>query len=394
MRSDARAVGIDRLHVDPGTLAVSFAEIARLRGHSTETLRAVDFETRSVLQPWEDPVTLAANAAKPLVEAPDEFGLLVVCTETGLDFGKPLSSYLHRALGLASACKNFEVKHACYAGTAGLRLACDWVRGPSARGRKALVVMTDVARRHEDVSELTAGIGAVALAVSAAPRLLVIEPHSGTAASETYDVARPTPSGEWIDPVLSLASYLDLFESAWTDFASTGGVSLSDFAMFAYHCPLVSLAKRAHALHCELDGVFEAAAVDASFQNRVAPGLRYNRRLGNIYSGSLYLSLLALAETGLAPQSRVGCFSYGSGACAEFFAAVTTESTAHLARAVCLARSLDLRQTIDLDTYLEMSRATEQQLLARNMAVDLDRAPAGRLALAEVRDHHRLYQWL
>jgi 3-hydroxy-3-methylglutaryl CoA synthase len=58
----------------------------------------MQFVRRSANSPIEDPVTLSVNAAEPIVEAagPRSFGLLILATETGLDFGKPLSSYVHR----------------------------------------------------------------------------------------------------------------------------------------------------------------------------------------------------------------------------------------------------------------------------------------------------------
>src|SRR5690625_3571060 len=50
----------------------------------------------------------------------------------------------------------------------------------------------------------------------------------------------------------------------------------------------------------------------------------YNKDVGNIYTGSLYLSLLSLLEQkeDLEAGSRIGLFSYGSGAVGEFFTGI------------------------------------------------------------------------
>ena len=50
----------------------------------------------------------------------------------------------------------------------------------------------------------------------------------------------------------------------------------------------------------------------------------YNRNVGNIYTGSLYLSLISLLEQGdqLKDGSRIGLYSYGSGAVGEFFTGI------------------------------------------------------------------------
>lgn len=51
-----------------------------------------------------------------------------------------------------------------------------------------------------------------------------------------------------------------------------------------------------------------------------------NANVGNIYTGSLYLSLLSLLENGrLKAGDLVGLFSYGSGAMAEFYSANVVE---------------------------------------------------------------------
>src|SRR5690606_38375581 len=48
--------------------------------------------------------------------------------------------------------------------------------------------------------------------------------------------------------------------------------------------------------------------------------IKYNKEVGNVYTGSLFLSLISLLETGkLKAGSLIGLYSYGSGAVAEFF---------------------------------------------------------------------------
>src|SRR5699024_5010590 len=55
--------------------------------------------------------------------------------------------------------------------------------------------------------------------------------------------------------------------------------------------------------------------------NNLKQSQLYNRDVGNIYTGSLYLSLLSLLENeeNLSEGGRIGMFSYGSGAVGEFF---------------------------------------------------------------------------
>ena len=52
----------------------------------------------------------------------------------------------------------------------------------------------------------------------------------------------------------------------------------------------------------------------------------YNRYVGNIYTGSLYLSLISLLENrDLRTGETIGLFSYGSGSVGEFYSATLVE---------------------------------------------------------------------
>ena len=61
---------------------------------------------------------------------------------------------------------------------------------------------------------------------------------------------------------------------------------------------------------------------------RYDESIQYSRRVGNLYTGSLYLGLISLLENSSALQAgdRVGLFSYGSGAVSEFFTGILEEN--------------------------------------------------------------------
>lgn len=406
----AFSVGIDDLNLYASTLAINFADIAAARGIPAKDFQHVQFARRSVVPPYEDPITLAVNAAKPIVDAAgaNNFELLIVATETGVDYGKPLSSYVHKYLGLGSCCRHFELKHACYAGTAAIQMATAWVRSLAAPGKKALVVMTDIARRlFDQPSEVTAGAGAVALAIAAEPRVLVIEISSGCAAREVYDVARPAPALEWIDPVLSISAYLDLLEMAWDAYrrAASVGTFEDRFAYMLYHTPFVSLIEKAHQLLVEGDRQdVTAEEIAASFERMVRPALRYSRELGNIYSGSLYAALAGLMDfvPAVVSGTRIGLFSYGSGAGAEFLSGLVCTEAHALIAAQRIGERLASRRKIGVAEYEAAVLAVERSLMVPEFEPDRD-MPAGHydhmyrgkrlLVLERVRNHYRTYAW-
>jgi hydroxymethylglutaryl-CoA synthase len=182
---------------------------------------------------------------------------------------------------------------------------------------------------------------------------------------------------------------------AWEDYEVSSGSSGDDFAVLAYHCPLVSLVEQAHALHMEIAAPESTPdEVADSLDRRVLPGMRYNRRLGNIYSGSLYASLLGLLEgCEPPPGSRAGCFSYGSGACGEFFSARTTSASGAALREAEAGRCLDERTAVDFDAYLELLDASAAQLAASDLTLTPTAGPTPRLALTGIDNHHRRYEW-
>jgi 3-hydroxy-3-methylglutaryl CoA synthase len=410
-RMNSPQVGIDDLNIYGSTLSVDTAVLAEARGIAPRDVALTGFDRRSLLPPWEDAVTLAVNAARPLVDSAgrDAFELLIVATESGIDWGKPISSYVHRHLRLGSRCRNIEVKHACYAGTAAVRMASAWLRAGEAAGKKALVVMTDVARRHfGDPGELTSGTGAAALSLSEAPGVMVIEPVSGYSSREVYDVARPTTTGEWADPVLSLAAYLDLIEDAWASYRAATGLDVAIDQRFRYllfHTPLLSLVEDAHRLLLEFDGHDIAPAeVRASFDRMVRPALHYARELANTYSGSVYCLLAGLLDGDgeLDAGLRVGLCSYGSGSCAEILDGIVVDTARERIRRHGIAAHLAARTAVGIELYERLAREVEVINLARDYRPAHDFVPghfessyAGRerLVLQQIENWHRSYGW-
>lgn len=100
--------GIESINAYVGRASVGVRELFEDRDLDMNRFANLMMDQRSVNLPCEDPVTNAVNAAKPIVDAMspaerDRIELLVVGTESGLDFGKPISTYVHHHLGLSPA---------------------------------------------------------------------------------------------------------------------------------------------------------------------------------------------------------------------------------------------------------------------------------------------------
>jgi 3-hydroxy-3-methylglutaryl CoA synthase len=188
--------------------------------------------------------------------------MLVVGTESGIDYGKPISGWVHRLCGLSPNCRSFEVKHACYGGTAALRTAASWVASGVRPGKKALVISTDLSRPpHSGRVHIEQSVGthspefilggcAIAAIVGDEPAVLELElDRAGYWTQEIADTFRPTSRDEEGDQIESLCSYLDALDGAYDHFESVVGEIDYDasFSRHIYHVPFPGMAREAHA---------------------------------------------------------------------------------------------------------------------------------------------------
>ena len=404
-------VGIERLAVYVPQHALRLTDLAAARGVPPDKLTSgLGVQEMAIAAPCEDVVTLAATAGARLLRAadvdPDAIGMLLVATETGVDHSKPVSIFVHDLLGIGPRCRVYELKHACYAGTAALMTAADWVRAGGNRARRALVIAADIARYAlGSPGEPTQGAGAVAMLVGPEPRAFALGETSGTHAGNVHDFWRPLDRREAIvDGKYSVECYLDALAGAFGAYRAgecpplAPGEALSDrLARLLYHTPFPKMAMKAHRRLVELDWraaperwrdvaprLEEAAA--ASFRGLAAPALQAVSRVGNTYTASLYFCLAALleAEGRTLAGRRLGLFSYGSGCCAEFFTGVVPSGVEAVAEAG-VERLLAERRFIDVDAYERLIRAGEA---GGEPPADF----AGEFVFAGVRDERREYR--
>jgi hydroxymethylglutaryl-CoA synthase len=393
-------VGIEALAVSFPETYVSLADLADARGVApSKYLEGIGTRRMAIPGLDEDTVTLAARAADECLRragvSRDAVGLLAVGTETAVDHSKPVASYVQGLVGIGPRCRVFETKHACYGGTAALQLALDWIRSGSAAGRKALVVCADIARYGlRTPGEPTQGAGAVALLVSDAPRLVELHAGvSGLAAADVHDFWRPLYSKDaLVDGHYSVQCYLDALSGAYQDHRALVGAQAGyadGFAAIAYHVPYGKMARKAHRQLRQLDG---DATPDASFDAQVAPGLVLPAEIGNIYTGSLYLSLASLLEHG--PElggRRIGLFSYGSGNCAEFFTGTVGPEAQAWVRSLELPARLAARRALSMAEY-EAIMVEREGLDTRPYAGDVRPAGQAPFAYLGTQDERRRYR--
>jgi hydroxymethylglutaryl-CoA synthase len=278
-------------------------------------------EKMAVAPITQDAVTLAANAALRIIDEEDleKIDLVIFGTESGIDNSKSGAVYVHDLLGIQEHARCIELKQACYGATAGIQLAKGHVAlNPESR---VLVLGSDISRYGIGTAgEVTQGAGAVAMIISAEPRILALENESSYLTADVMDFWRPIYSETaFVDGKYSNEQYIAFFLNTWEEFKAKYGATLADFEAICFHLPYTKMGMKA--LREVLDEGSEAdrERLSAHYQTSTV----YNKIVGNIYTGSLYLSLLSLLELSddLKAGDKIGLFSYGSGAVGEFFAA-------------------------------------------------------------------------
>jgi polyketide biosynthesis 3-hydroxy-3-methylglutaryl-CoA synthase-like enzyme PksG len=410
-----KSIGIEALNVYCGPARIGVPELFEGRGLDARRLGNLLMDARSVNLPIEDPVTNAVNAAAPIVAGltpaeRDRIQVLAVSTESGVDYSKSVTSYVHEHLGLSRNCRLLEVKQACYAATGAVQLAVGYLASAVAPGAKALVIGSDVALvdGRAEYAEPATGAGAAAMLLGDQPRVLRMDLGGfGLYSYETLDSARPAPTFDIADADLSLFTYLDCMAGAYRDYTSrVEAVDLrKTFDYLAMHTPFGGMVRAAHRkLMRDVAGATPAEAA-ADFQARVEPSLAYPRQVGNLCSASVYLALASLIEQVRPEQdARVGLFSYGSGCSSEFFSGVVPAGAAEVVKPLRIAEHLRNRVELSFGEYVGLLSENEKCLVPEpDRVMDVDRyadvalrgSQADRLLVyTGNKDYHRTYEWI
>ncbi len=416
------AVGIEAMNIFAGTAMLDVRELAEHRQLDMTRFDNLLVKEKTVALPYEDPITFGVNAARPLIDAlspeeKDRIEMVITATESAFDFGKSMSTYFHDLLGLNRNCRLFELKNACYSGAAGIQTAVNFVLSGVSPGAKALVIATDISRfmvveggeaLSDDWSffEPTGGAGAVAMLISDQPDVFEIDVGAnGYYGYEVMDTCRPAPDSEAGDVDLSLLSYLDCCENAFREYQKR--VPEADyrhsFGYLAFHTPFGGMVKGAHRNNMRKLAKASPQEIGEDFERRVTPGLQFCDQIGNIMGATAALSLASTIHHGdfEAPQ-RVGCFSYGSGCCSEFFSGVVRKRGQEQLRSRGIQERLDRRHRLTMDEYEALlAGSSAVQFGTRNVVLDRDFIPQARSALGEetlflksIDEFHRRYEWV
>jgi hydroxymethylglutaryl-CoA synthase len=389
-------VGIDDISFYTANFSLDLQELAANNGSDAAKYTiGIGQERMSVPGADEDVVTMAANACVPLLEGMAERGedpstirTILFATETGIDQSKSAGVYLHSLLKLSPRCRVVELKQACYSATAAVQLASAWVaRKPN---EKVLVIASDIARyERQTPGEATQGCGAVAMIVSAEPRLIVLDPETGVHTEDVMDFWRPNyRSTALVDGKYSTKVYLRCVRSAWQDFKQQSDLKFSDFDYFCYHLPFSRMAQKAHN-HLANGNAHHLS--EQTLDDQISSSLIYNRITGNSYTAAMYVGLISLLDNTAANLTgkRIGFFSYGSGSVGEFFTGTLVKGYQKMLHKQSHQAMLAARKALSYADY--------QKMYAFEVPTDggdheFEQQTTGKFRLKGISQHKRLYQ--
>lgn len=379
-------IGIDKISFYSPSQYINMRELATWRNVDPDKFTfGLGQDEMAVPFPSQDAVTLAANAASKILNDKDKetIDLILFATESGLDFSKASSIYIHKLLNIQPHVRSLELKEACYSGTGAIQLAKAHIAlNPD---KKVLILNSDISRYGLNTAgEPTQGAGAVAILMSKDPKLMILEKESSYYTDHVMDFWRPNYSDvALVDGKYSNEQYLRFFDLTYEDYLKKSNRTLNDFEALVFHIPYTKIGLKALRRIANED---DNKKLFDNFQHSI----NYNRRVGNVYTASMFLSLISLIDSKvLKGNDRIGLYSYGSGSVGEFFSVTMVDGYENY---------LYEDHKKDLDARIKIDQATYEAQFEYKLPTDgsqhiLDfKNDAGPFVLDKVEDHIRYYK--
>ena len=381
-------IGIDKMAFATTNDYLDLVELAKERGVDPNKFTiGIGQDLQAVVPPTQDIVTLGAAAAKKLLtpELEKNISTVIVATESGIDNSKASAIYIKHLLGLSDFTRTVEMKEACYSATAAIQFA----KGVVALNPQetVLVIAADIARYGLNTpGEVTQGAGAVAMLISQNPHILTIEDTTVAYSKDIMDFWRPLYATEaLVDGKYSTNVYIEFFLQTFTRYQQLTGRELADFAALTFHMPFTKMGKKG------LEGLLKDRndEVAQRLRTQLTASQLFSRQVGNLYTGSLYLSLMSLLQNSdLRAGSRIGLFSYGSGAEGEFYTGILEDGYEHYMNNI--QEELKHRHQVSVAEYEKLFNS-QLGMNDGDIEFDITNDPLP-FVLKGQKDHQRIYE--
>ncbi|MFH1643522.1 MAG: hydroxymethylglutaryl-CoA synthase [Patescibacteria group bacterium] len=338
-------VGISQIGVVIPEHFILAEKIARLRGLDSE-YPTKGLGVKACRIPYDISLEeLVVQALKQIDNSGVE--MIFFATESDSNMSKPMAVRVLGELGITVV--PIQLKFACLAGLQALILACHVV---ASNGKPAIVIAVDrsIYREDDPKAEVTEGCAAVAMRVEINPELLALDYlHYGQYAQDIDDFSIPHKTAPFPhlgqDGILTTPTFLKCVKLSVEDWKTKNpefGPIKDNLDYFLVHTPFPKMVEWYMAMfwsyekygqeeHLTIEDcvkdpnlfkeykkkIDETRKQDSEFQDffekKVKPGLKYNPRIGNPYTVSIFLCLIAILEQAKEGQ-KIGLLGYGSGA--------------------------------------------------------------------------------
>lgn len=403
-------VGIDSIAFDIPKLHLPIKVLAENRNIEPEKLiKGLGLHKMSFPDVHQDVVTFAANAVYKLIQQesinPSEIARIYVGTESSVDSSKPIASYVSALLeqqlgdGTLRYCDTLDMTFACIGAVDALQTTLDFIRlNPT---KKAIVVATDNAKYDlNSTGEYTQGAGAIALLITANPKILSFSQEVGVSSQGVFDFFKPrryvskneilntTDNPEWFgileneiafykeqpvfDGQYSNQCYINRITEAYfhyKEITNQSATLFNNWENILMHLPYCFQARRTFVeIYAKENNLTEdiktisksedylALVNKTIFASEIASG-----QIGNMYTGSIFLGLLSTLcyhfqnETEI-QDKKFGFIAYGSGSKSKVFEAQVEANWKSAIEKVNLFETLDNSTEIDFGTYISLHK--------------------------------------
>lgn len=420
-------VGIDSIAFDIPKLHLPIKTLAENRNIEPDKLtKGLGIQKMSFPDVYQDVVTFGANAVYKLIKQenlnPKDIARIYVGTESGVDASKPIASYitslLEQKLGAGSFnyCDTLDVTFACIGAIDALQNTLDFIRlNPD---KKAIVVATDNAKYDlNSTGEYTQGAGAIAMLITANPRVLSFSKEVGISAQGVFDFFKPrrystkneilntNDNPEWFgileneiafykeqpvfDGQYSNQCYINRTTEAYLHYkeiTNQTSALYQNWENILMHLPYCFQARRTfveiYAKENNLTDDIKVIAKSTDYLEFVTktifPSEIASGQVGNMYTGSIFLGMLSTLYFHLQNDTelvgkKMGVIAYGSGSKSKVFEAEVASDWKSIIAKTNLFEILDNSTEIDFRTYNELhKKERKQEVLAPKNEFILD----------------------
>jgi len=419
--------GIDAIAFDVAKLHLPIKTLAKARNIEPEKLeKGLGLLKMTLPDLHQDTVVFGANALTKLIQDNNinlnEIARIYVGTESGVDSSKPISSYLISLIeqkfgdNTLSECDVVDFTFACIGGVDALQNCLDFIQlNPT---KKAIVVTTDFAKYDlNSTGEYTQGAGAVAMLITANPRIISFENNWGVSTKGVFDFFKPyrtiskqeitgnSNNESWFEnleseieihkdqPVFdgqySNQCYMDRTRDAYFSFkklinaqntvylswksivmhlpyAFQGRRMLSEIYALDAATPILSGDENAAEYQTKLKEISKSDDYKAFVSEKLQPAEIASSIIGNLYTGSIFMGLLSTLAHFYDTKKEIadekfGFLAYGSGSKSKVFEGTIQAEWKSAITNIKLFETLDESFEIDFDTYEKLHRKEQSQ---------------------------------